>query len=85
MENDIKRKPGAGGARAGAGRKKIPDCNKKIKFSIGLSRETAEWIRAQNGTATKIVEAAIIGHYKIGSDHEQCSKKQQANICKKII
>ena len=60
-------KPGRGGARPGAGRpagsKSQTEANRRIRFQIRLPRYVVEWLRGQDRSAGRIIEAALKNKY----------------------
>jgi|GEM_PF-3664456 len=50
-----------GGDRIGSGRKKLPECDKRIKTSITLDAETLAWVK-KLGSSPTINRALDISH-----------------------
>jgi hypothetical protein len=62
-------KPKHGGARKGAGRKPLPDDQKKVKMTIAFSPEIAEILR-RNRPIPGFIEKAIKEHLKMQINHK---------------
>jgi hypothetical protein len=61
----MKAKQQHGGARPGAGRKKIEPGRKKIPVSYKLPAWLVEWLRLQPESQASLIEKALVRQYRI--------------------
>jgi hypothetical protein len=59
-----------GGARPGAGRKKVEPGRKKVPVSYKLPAWLVEWLRAQPESQAFLIENALVRWYKIARPEE---------------
>ena len=65
---------GRGGAREGPGRPPLPPELKKIPVAYKLPRWMVEWLRAQDKTATRLIEDAVIAQYGLKPPTDQSGR-----------